>query len=128
MRSFASTKNALNKGLFCAGSASLALALFMAPAEAQLRPEGERNNAAAAAAANPAGAPVAPAPVPQRLIQHITVSGTQRVENATVLSYIAIREGDPYDPAQADQALKTLYATGLFSDVQIQFQSRPPAP
>ena len=121
MRSFASTKSALNKGLFCAGSASLALALFMAPAEAQLRSEAEGNNAAAAAAANPAGAPVAPVAAPQRIIQHINVSGTQRVENATVLTYIAIREGDPYDPAQADQALKTLYATGLFSGVQVNF-------
>ncbi len=121
MRSSVSPKSALNKGLLCASTASLALALFIAPATAQLRPEGERNNAAAAAAANPAGAPVAAAPVPERIIQHITVSGTQRVENATVLTYIALREGDPYDPAQIDDAFKTLYATGLFSDIKTNF-------
>jgi outer membrane protein insertion porin family len=111
----------LNKGLLCATSASLVLALFIAPARAQLRPEGERNNAAAAAAANPAGVPAAPQ-VAQRLIQHITVSGTQRVENATVLTYTALREGDPYNPAQIDDAVNALYATGLFSDVKTNFE------
>src|SRR5471030_339689 len=123
MRNFVHPKRAFTKGLLRASSASLALMLFAAPAEAQLRPEGERNNAATAAtAANPAAAPVAPvSPVAQRTIQHITVSGTQRVEQATVLTYVALREGDPYDPAQIDQALKTLYATGLFSDVKVNF-------
>ncbi len=49
------------------------------------------------------------------------VSGTQRVEETTVLTYIALREGDPYNPADVDQALKTLYATGLFSNVTLNF-------
>jgi len=121
VRSFVSHKSALNRGLLRATSASLALALFMAPASAQLRSDGERNNEAAAAAANPAAAPAAAPQAPQRAIQHIVVSGTQRVENATVLTYIALREGDPYDPAQIDQALKALYDTGLFSDVTFNF-------
>ena len=124
MRNFVPTKRALSKGMLRASSASLALVMFLAPAEAQLRPEGEGNNAAAAAAAaNPAAAPAAPAPAaPLRTIQHVVVTGTQRVENTTVLTYIAIREGDPYDPAEIDQALKTLYSTGLFSDVKINFE------
>ena len=121
MRSFVPHKGALNKGLLRAGTASLALALFMAPAAAQLRPEGERNNAAAAAAANPAAAPAAAPAARLPSIQHITVSGTQRVENATVLTYIALREGDPADPAQIDVAIKALYATGLFSNVTTNF-------
>jgi outer membrane protein insertion porin family len=121
MRKFVPPKRACNKGLLRASSASLALALFLTPAEAQLRSGAEGNNAAAAAAAaNPAAAPVAQA-APLRTIQHITVSGTQRVEQATVLTYVALREGDPYDPAQIDQALKTLYGTGLFSDVKVNF-------
>ncbi len=122
MRSSVSSKSALNKGLLCATSASLVLALFIAPARAQLRSEGDGNNAAAVAAANPAGVPSAAPQVAQRLIQHITVSGTQRVENATVLTYIGLREGDPYIPSQIDDALKALYATGLFSDVKINFE------
>ena len=81
------------------------------------------NNAAAAAAANPAAAPAAaPATAaPQHLIEHIAVSGTQRVEPGTVLTYISVREGDPYVPAQNDAAVKALYATGLFSDVKTSF-------
>ena len=120
MRTFVPPKGAL-KGLLSAGTATLALALFMAPAKAQLREPAEGNNAAAAAAANPAGAPAAApaaAPAPTRVIQHIEVTGTQRVENATVLAYTGLREGDPYDPASANDALKALTATGLFSDVR----------
>ena len=125
MRKFVSPKRAFTKGLLRASSASLALALFMTPAVAQLRSDAEGNNAAAAAAAaNPAAAPVAaPQAAPLRTIQHISVSGTQRVEQATVLTYVALREGDPYDPAQIDQALKTLYGTGLFSDVKVNFDA-----
>jgi outer membrane protein insertion porin family len=64
-----------------------------------------------------------PAPAEQRVIQHIVVQGTQRVEPATVLSYIGIHVGDDYDPAQTDQALKTLFATNLFSDVAINYDN-----
>jgi outer membrane protein insertion porin family len=59
---------------------------------------------------------------PGRLIQHIAVDGTQRIEPETVLTYISIREGDTYSPQTADTALKTLYATGLFADVKIDFE------
>ena len=122
-RSF-NKKRAFNTGLLRASSASLALVLFLTPAEAQLRSDAEGNNAAAAAAAaNPAAAPAAAPAAPVRTIQHITVSGTQRVEQATVLTYVALREGDPYDAGQIDQALKTLYTTGLFSDVKVNFDA-----
>ena len=108
MRNFVTPRGAFNKALLRATSATLVLALFLSPAEAQLRDEGERNpEAGSAVPAAPAG--------PQRTIQHVTVTGTQRVEISTVLTYIQIREGDPYDPAQIDQALKTLQGTGLFT-------------
>ncbi|HEX2761497.1 MAG TPA: outer membrane protein assembly factor BamA [Rhizomicrobium sp.] len=110
------------------------MALASAPAGAQLRPgaaerakelnqqAGAPTNEAAAAAANPAAtlAPQAEAP---RLIQHIVVRGTQRVEPGTVLTYVGVREGDNYVPADVDQALKSLTATGLFSDVKTNFES-----
>jgi outer membrane protein insertion porin family len=122
--------------LLRATSAGLCLALAAAPAGAQLRPgAAERakelnqqppqpdqtpNNAEAAAAANPAGQPGAPAEAP-RIIQHIVVRGTQRVEPGTVLTYIGVREGDAYTPADVDTALKALMATGLFSDGKTSF-------
>jgi outer membrane protein insertion porin family len=63
--------------------------------------------------------PAAPAPV--QAIQHIVVKGTQRIEPETVLTYISLHEGDVYSEQQADSALKTLYATGLFADVKMDF-------
>ena len=120
---------ALNQALLRATSATLALALFVSPAGAQvgvLAPNAPNdgaapNNAATAAAANPAATPSAAPAAPPRIIQHIAVAGTQRVEPDTVLTYIGEREGDPYDPATNDAAIKTLTASGLFSDVKTAF-------
>jgi outer membrane protein insertion porin family len=66
-----------------------------------------------------AGQAAAPAPT----ILHIVVRGTQRIEPATVLSYISLHEGDPYQPQIADRALKALFATGLFSDVRVNWEA-----
>jgi outer membrane protein insertion porin family len=73
---------------------------------------------AAKAAAAPAQPGAAEAP---RIIQHIVVRGTQRVEPGTVLTYVGVREGDTYTPAETDQAVKALFTTGLFSDVKTNF-------
>ena len=54
------------------------------------------------------------------VIRTITVEGAQRLEPQTILSYIKLREGQPYTQAAADQALKDLYATELLADVSIQ--------
>ncbi|MCR6632095.1 MAG: outer membrane protein assembly factor BamA [Magnetospirillum sp.] len=53
-------------------------------------------------------------------VRQIVVQGTQRIEVETVKSYMAIAEGDPYDPDRVDRSLKTLYNTGLFADVAIR--------
>ena len=53
-------------------------------------------------------------------IRSITVEGSQRLEPQTILSYIQLREGQPYTQAAADQALKDLYATELLADVSIR--------
>jgi len=81
-------------------------------------------SAAVAKPVKPPVAPPAPAAAPAaatQTIQHIVVSGTQRIEPATVLSYISLREGDIYNDQTTDVALKTLYQTGLFADVKIRF-------
>ena len=52
-------------------------------------------------------------------VHDIRVEGNQRIETATVLSYIDIQKGDPFDPSLLDRALKNLYATGLFADVSL---------
>ncbi len=53
-------------------------------------------------------------------IRQIIVQGTQRIEVETVKSYMDISVGDPYDPVRVDKSLKTLFNTGLFSDVTIR--------
>ncbi len=55
-----------------------------------------------------------------RVINQIRVDGTLRVEPGTVLSYLSVRPGDVYDPAAVNMSLQTLFATGLFSFVDIQ--------
>jgi outer membrane protein insertion porin family len=74
-------------------------------------------------------APTTPAAAPQATvtpaeaavpIQSIAVEGAERLEPDTVLSYVKLRSGQAYTPAAADEALKDLYATELFTDVQIR--------
>ncbi|MCS0505353.1 outer membrane protein assembly factor BamA, partial [Ancylobacter mangrovi] len=47
------------------------------------------------------------------------VEGNQRVDADTIRSYFATDPGQSLTPAKIDEALKSLYATGLFSDVTI---------
>lgn len=51
------------------------------------------------------------------VIQDIRVEGTQRIEPATVRSYMTVRPGDPFSQAALDDSLTSLFATGLFADV-----------
>ncbi|MBP7335427.1 MAG: outer membrane protein assembly factor BamA [Niveispirillum sp.] len=54
------------------------------------------------------------------IIREIRVEGSQRIESATVQSYMTVRPGDSFDPDKIDQSLKSLFATGLFADVSIR--------
>jgi outer membrane protein insertion porin family len=124
----------LKSSLLRATAGTLCLALAASPSQAQLRPgaadrakalnaqgpQAPKSNADTNAAANPAGTVAEPGAAP-RIIQHIVVRGTQRVEPGTVLTYVGLREGDNYTAADADTALKALTATGLFSDVKTSF-------
>ncbi|MFO1018447.1 MAG: outer membrane protein assembly factor BamA [Hyphomonadaceae bacterium] len=53
-------------------------------------------------------------------IRRVVVEGNQRIEPATITSYLLVRPGDTFDPERIDLSLKTLFATGLFADVQIE--------
>ena len=54
------------------------------------------------------------------VIRDIRVEGTQRIEPGTVLSYMTLKPGDSFDPAQEDASLKNLFGTGLFADVTLR--------
>ncbi len=51
------------------------------------------------------------------IITQISVMGNERVEPATIASYLTVKVGDPFAPDQLDASLKNLMATGLFADV-----------
>ncbi len=74
-------------------------------------------------------APAAPASVPAATvapagtIRNITVTGQQRLEPDTVMSYTKLRVGQSFTQESLDQALRDLYETELFADVQIRNDS-----
>ncbi|WP_309604733.1 outer membrane protein assembly factor BamA [Phenylobacterium sp.] len=77
-----------------------------------------------AAAPPPSTAPAAPlaaAAVQTGVVQRILVKGNERIEPATVISYLPISPGETIDAAKIDAALKSLFRTDLFSDVKIDF-------
>ena len=53
-------------------------------------------------------------------IQDIKVVGNQRIEEGTILSYMLVQPGDSFSGDRVDKSLRTLYATGLFADVNIR--------
>ncbi len=56
------------------------------------------------------------------VIRSIKVEGNRRVEPETVRSYLQFSPGSRYDPLKVDESLKSLFTTGLFSDVRIRRQ------
>ena len=50
----------------------------------------------------------------------IRIEGAQRIEPDTVRSYVPIRTGQKITPQAMDEALKKLFATGLFADVIVR--------
>ena len=59
---------------------------------------------------------------PAPIIQGIAVTGNQRIEAETVGSYLPIQPGMPAEQELLDLTLKTLFNTGLFSDVKVEMQ------
>ncbi|MFZ6764551.1 outer membrane protein assembly factor BamA [Pseudoroseomonas sp. WGS1072] len=53
------------------------------------------------------------------VISQIEIQGNQRIEADTIRSYMLLQPGDAFDGERQDRSLRTLFATGLFRDVQI---------
>lgn len=58
-------------------------------------------------------------PISDIAITEVAVLGLERIEPATVESYLDVKVGEKLTPAKRNQSLKALYASGLFSDVAI---------
>jgi len=114
------------------GSAALAQSTSDDPSAAATAPSPDTTTPADAPATTPA-APGTPAAAPAAtsaagaeaianasgIIRSVAVTGAERLEADTVRSYAELRAGEPYDREKLDTALKALYATELFADVQI---------
>lgn len=104
-------------GRAVAAAAVAFLALLCASVQTRAQEQAPAAVPAPDAQTQKAAAPAAAGPV----VKDIRVRGTQRIEPGTVLSYISVRPGDPYDEQAVDRSLKALFATGLFADVKINW-------
>jgi len=53
-------------------------------------------------------------------VRDIRVEGLQRTEPGTIFGYLPIKVGETMTDERAAQAIRTLYATGFFSDVRLE--------
>jgi len=59
----------------------------------------------------------------EQLVEAITVEGNQRIETATIESYLEIKPGHKYTRYDLDKSMKLLYDTGFFSDISMNISS-----
>lgn len=64
-------------------------------------------------------ATVAPAALLAEPITVINVTGNERVELETVRTYLPFKEGEEFNSAETGNIVRSLYATGLFANVEI---------
>lgn len=55
-------------------------------------------------------------------LQHIQIEGNKRIETESIKSYLPLKEGEEISPDKMNQAIKDLYATGYFVDVNMEHQ------
>lgn len=55
-------------------------------------------------------------------VRDIRVEGIQRTEAGTVFGYLPVKVGDTVSKSQVEEAIRALFATGFFKDVQIEKQ------
>ncbi len=70
--------------------------------------------------AAPAHRAAAQTPDEQIIITEIRIEGAERIDPNTVYSYLTVRAGDPFDPAELNASLTSLFRTGLFADVVLR--------
>lgn len=60
----------------------------------------------------------------RQVLSNVIIEGNQRVERETILSYVGLRQGLEFGRYEVDQALKSLFATGFFADVELTPQPK----
>ena len=65
--------------------------------------------------------PLIPQPAPgDFVVRDIHIDGLQRISEGTVFNYLPVNIGDRLTPAREREALRALYATGFFRDVELR--------
>jgi outer membrane protein insertion porin family len=54
------------------------------------------------------------------VVKDIRVEGLQRVEPGTVFSYLPVKVGETFDDSKGADAIRSLFNTGFFKDVQVK--------
>ena len=54
------------------------------------------------------------------IVHDIRIQGLQRISEGTVFNYLPVNIGDHMSPAREREALRALYATGFFRDVELR--------
>lgn len=62
---------------------------------------------------------ISAAPANALVADYIKIEGNQRVDENSIKAYMRISEGDDVSSSDVNQAIKALFATGLFSDVKV---------
>src|SRR5471030_2451901 len=57
------------------------------------------------------------------IVKDIRVEGLQRTEPGTVFSYLPVKVGEQMTEEKAQQAIRSLFATGFFRDVRLEVES-----
>ena len=55
----------------------------------------------------------------QEIASDFKIEGNQRLENNTIISYLPFSKGETLGPNDINKAIKALYKTGFFDDVQV---------
>lgn len=61
-------------------------------------------------------------PAEAAVVSRVVVEGNTRVDDDTVRTYVTIKPGQSYGPADVDESIDVLFATGLFENVTITQQ------
>jgi outer membrane protein insertion porin family len=54
------------------------------------------------------------------VVKDIRIEGLQRVEPGTIFSYLPVKVGETFNELKGSDAIRSLFATGFFKDVQIR--------
>lgn len=57
------------------------------------------------------------------VVRNIRVEGLQRIAEGTVLNYLPVNIGDRIDQGRIQEAIRAVYGTGFFRDVEIRWDS-----